>query len=166
MGIRLALVMAVLSIPVATVGKEPPRALSDAVHGYILEHITAVESAETFRFALPDLNGDGHPDAIVLMSGRAWCGSGGCTMLVFRGVRNRFDFVSRSTVTNPPIRISKRTVRGWRTLIVGTGGIGNVLLSVDSGLRYPPNPSVEPKAWQDDVNSAEIAIDIADNGHP
>jgi len=61
-----------------------------------------------FKHALVDLNGDGRVDAIVLLSGPTWCGSGGCTMLIFRGTKTGFSFVSGSTITNEPIRVSSK----------------------------------------------------------
>jgi hypothetical protein len=152
------LVMSVLSISVAAGAAEPPRALSEAVHSYVYQYITDVEYDETFRFALKDLNDDGHADAIVLMSGPTWCGSGGCTMLVFRGAGNGFELVSKSTIINPPIRISKKLVWGWRTLIVASKGKGNVVLRPNKAHRYPLNPSMQPQAPQAEVDAADIAI--------
>src|ERR1700676_2125153 len=82
---RYLAVVFVLSVSATAASAEPPRALSDAVQSYIYQHITDVMYDKTFRFALEDLNGDGRADAIVLMSGPPWCGSGGCTMLIFQG---------------------------------------------------------------------------------
>lgn len=56
-----------------------------------------------FRHALVDLNGDGRDDAIVLLSGRSWCGSGGCNMLVLRGTEEGFTVISASTITSEPV---------------------------------------------------------------
>jgi hypothetical protein len=151
-------VIFVMSFSVAAAAAEPPQALSDAVHSYIYKYITDVEYDESFRFALKDLNGDGFADAIVLMSGPAWCGSGGCTMLVFKGVGNGFEFVSKSTITNPPIRISKEGVGGWRTLIVASKGKGNVVLRPNKTHQYPANPSMQPQAPRAEVDAADIAI--------
>jgi hypothetical protein len=137
----------------------PPPSLSDAVHKYIYQHVTDVVGDDPFRFALVDLNGDDREDAIVLMSGSGWCGSGGCTMLIFRGVENGFDYVCSSTVTSAPIRVSKKTVRGWRSLIVFSKGKGDVVMRFTEAARYPGNPSVQPKASRPEVDSASIAIE-------
>jgi hypothetical protein len=155
---RCLIIVYALSVSAMAASAEPPRALSDAVQRYIYQNITDVVYDETFRFALQDLNGDGRADAIVLMSGPAWCGSGGCTMFIFQGVGNGFEFVSKSTITNTPIRISKKTVRGWRTLIVYSKGKGDVALRLNKSLRYPLNPSVQPKASRAEVDAADIAI--------
>src|SRR5690242_3379975 len=69
-----------------------------------------------FRHALADLDDDRRPDAVVLLTGPDWCGSGGCQMLVFRGTTAGFEFVSASTVASEPIRVSAMKSNGWHTL--------------------------------------------------
>jgi len=106
-----------------------------------------------FRYALIDLNGDGHYDAIVLMGGD-WCGTGGCNLVVFRATSRGFSLVSASTITNEPIRVSPEKAHGWRTLIVAAKGVGNALMRFD-GTRYPSNPTMQPKASQNQITAAE-----------
>ncbi len=156
--LRYLLIAYVLSLPATAASAEPPRALSDAVEKYVYQNITDVASEESFRFALVDLNGDGRADAITLMAGPDWCGSGGCTMLIFRGVETGFEFVSKVTITNPPIRVSKNAVRGWRTLIVFSKGKGDVALRVNKSLQYPLNPSLQPKVSGAELEAADTAI--------
>jgi hypothetical protein len=155
---RYFVIVYLLSVSAAAAAAEPPRALSDEVQSYILQYVTDVAYDDPFRFALVDLNGDGRADAIVLTSGPLWCGSGGCTMLIFQGVENGFEFVSKSTISNPPIRVSKTTVHGWRTLIVYSKGKGDVSMRFNKSLRYPLNPSTQPKASGAEVDAADIAI--------
>ena len=100
-----------------------------------------------------DLNGDGRADAIVLLTGK-WCGSGGCNMLIFRGAETGFSFVSESTITQEPLMVLPETKHGWHTLVVMSGGTGNVLMRFD-GHRYPSNPSVQPKASSTQVEQAQ-----------
>jgi hypothetical protein len=152
------LILQVRHVSASAADLAPPRPLTEAVHSYIYRNITNAVSDETFRFALQDLNGDGRADAIVLMTGPNWCGSGGCTMLIFMGAENGFSFVSKITVTSPPIRISKNRVRGWRTLIVSSKGKGNVALRLNKSFQYPTNPSTQPKAPIVEVDAADIAI--------
>lgn len=73
-----------------------------------------------------DLNGDGCPDAIVLLTGNKWCGSGGRNMLVFQGTKTGFTFVSASTVTQEPVAVLPETRHGWHTLVVRSGRVGNI----------------------------------------
>src|SRR5580700_3406151 len=123
---------------------QQPPGLRAAVHDYAVRE--GDHEIPTFQYALTDLDGDGRIDAVVLLTGSSWCGSGGCTMIIFRGRTDGFRFVSRSTISNAPIRrISPEKAHGWRTLVVYSKGKGDVLMRFD-GARYPLNPSLQPKA--------------------
>lgn len=102
-----------------------------------------------------DLNGDGRADGIVLLTGSAWCGSGGCNMLVFRGTEAGFSFVSESTITQEPLMVLPESKHGWRTLVVNSGRTGKVLMQFD-GHRYPSNPSLQPKPSLQQVEQAQV----------
>lgn len=106
----------------------------------------AEQPSPDYRHAFADLNDDGVDDAIVLLHGMAWCGSGGCTMLVLQGQKQGYKLISRSTVTNPPIRIAQSTSHGWKDIIVYSDG-GNRLMQFN-GRKYPLNPSMQPPAAQ------------------
>jgi hypothetical protein len=68
--------------------------------------------------AAVDLDGDGVPEEIVYVSGTAWCGSGGCTLLILAREKSTFRVITRTTITRPPIRILKGTSQGWHDLSV------------------------------------------------
>jgi len=51
-----------------------------------------------FSHVLTDLNGDGIKDAIVLTQDPRWCGTGGCVMLIFRGNKEGYTFISDWTL--------------------------------------------------------------------
>src|SRR5216683_5061459 len=144
----------VLVFPFCTVPLEAQDTLRlfAAVKNYVEQrgdHATPV-----FRHAFTDLDGDGHPDAVVLLSSPSWCGSGGCTMIVFRGTKGGFTPVSSSTITYEPIRVSTEKKSGWRTLIVYSKGKGDVLMRFD-GKRYPLNPSMQPRATAAQSSTAQ-----------
>ena len=144
-------------------GQDPPSGLTAAVQAYV-EKKGDHERPE-FRHALTDLDGDGRPDAIVLLLGD-YCGSGGCNMLVFRGATTGFTLVSVSTVTNEPIRVIPEKSHGWRTLIVFSNGKGDVLMPFD-GTRYPPNPSLQLKATaahNKPMNPAPLRLRVGASG--
>src|SRR4051812_39092970 len=69
-------------------------------------------ATRSFLHAYKDLDDDGILDAIVLMRDPNSCGSGGCNMLVFRGSKTGFAFLSASTITNEPIRVSAEKSAG------------------------------------------------------
>ena len=89
--------------------QDAPPSLTAAVRSYVENK--GDHELPPFRHALTDLHGDGRADAIVLLGGE-WCGSGGCTMLVFRAAKEGFTFVSASTITSEPIRVSPEKVQG------------------------------------------------------
>jgi hypothetical protein len=134
---------------------QAPTELSRAVQIYEHEHGGAEASA--FRWALADLNDDGRDDAIVLLSGPKYCGSGGCTMLVFRGTEQGFSLVSASNIVMGPIKVSAKSVEGWRSLIVYSKGKGEVVLRF-SGSRYPSDLSLQPAASRLELEAAASAI--------
>lgn len=131
---------------------DAPANLTSAIQAYVKK-----PARPEFDYALADLNGDGSVDAVVLLKGSAWCGSGGCTLLILKGKQDGFEFISKSTITSEPIRISPEKSHGWRTLIVYTGGVGDVVMRFN-GTKYPLNPSVQPKATKAQVKAAEIVL--------
>ncbi len=126
--------------------------LAAALQAYADKTGAEVKSFEPRQTAFVDLNGDGVKDALLLLQGPTWCGSGGCTMLVFQGIRDGFKFVSHSTLIRGPLLVSAAKTRGWRDLVVEVAGGGTtpkkVALKFD-GCKYPLNPSVQPALPED-----------------
>ena len=103
-----------------------------------------------------DLNGDGVLDAVVVLQGMDWCGSGGCTMMVFEGGKDAMTFKSKSTVTDTPIRVAMTKTNGWNDLIVSSDGKDRKLAF--DGKNYPANPSLVSPAQGDQVTAAKVLI--------
>ena len=120
--------------------------------------IVTQHAAPPYQSAMVDLNGDGQEDAVVLLSGTDWCGTGGCTMLIFKNDRGGYLLLSRSTVTRSPIRISPAVTNGWKDLIVSARGQGDTLMQFD-GSAYPGNPSTQQAATPAQVAAATIIIE-------
>ncbi|WP_296279412.1 hypothetical protein [uncultured Acinetobacter sp.] len=97
-----------------------------------------------FDVAFDDLNVDGQDDAIVLLKGQEWCGSGGCTMLIFKGKSNQeFEFLSKTTLVDSPVYSTHAVQNTWKQLSVYSRKHGQVMLKFD-GSGYPLNPSLLP----------------------
>ena len=116
------------------------------------------EQLPPYKSARFDLNSDGTDDAIVLLTESFWCGSGGCTMLVFRGLNENFELVSSTSVTLEPIRVLEKPSNGWADLIVHSRGHGEALLRFN-GTSYPGNASTAPLASEEDLQAASVVIE-------
>ena len=121
------------------------------------------DAAPAYEYALVDLNGDGVLGAVVLMTDRDFCGSGGCNMNILRGSGQAFAFVSASSVSRAPIRLLTPAHKGWRSLSVTVSGGGarprEALMKFD-GKRYPANPSTQPHATKQDLaGSGELQLE-------
>lgn len=117
--------------------------------------LAADTAGVTFQYAFVDLDADGTDDAIALLSGGSVCGSGGCTMLIFRGDGGEFSLVSTSSITSEPIRVLSEPDTEWATLIVYARRVGDVLMRFD-GNGYPMNPSMQPEADDDQLAAAQL----------
>lgn len=126
-----------------------PGPLNAAVRAY-----TKDDATTGYRFAQIDLNDDGQADALVLLEGD-YCGSGGCTLLVFRGSAGRYTLVSSSTISDEPIGVLDERQHGWRTLLVTSRGVGPVLMRFN-GTKYPLNPSMQTVATKEQTTSETI----------
>jgi hypothetical protein len=101
-----------------------------------------------FSYALVDLNGDSIPEAIVRIIDPQDCGSGGCNLYVLRRRGLRYQIVSHTTISRPPIRVLPSRSHGWLDLgvFVEGGGIlpGYEAVLSFNGRSYPLNPTVAP----------------------
>ena len=87
---------------------------------------------------------------LFFLKGQDWCGTGGCTLLVFKGQSNQqFDFVSKTTLVYTPIYSTTYLDNEWKQLLVYSPKHGQVMLKFD-GTKYPLNPSLLP------VQNAEL----------
>lgn len=102
------------------------------------------ETAPKYAVAYADLNQDGIDDGLVLLEGEEWCGTGGCTLLVFEGLADgNYKLASKSTVANAPIYVLEARSNGWSDLSVYSKGKGQVVMKW-GGSNYPSNPSLQP----------------------
>jgi hypothetical protein len=128
------------------------------------------DAATRYHRAFVDLNGDGMDEVVVYLQDRGWCGSGGCTMFILRQQGASFQVVTKTTITQLPIRVLATKSHGWRDLSVGVAGGGirpgyDAALSFD-GKSYPTNPSAAPARRLDANVEGKILIDSSDRGTP
>ena len=117
-------------------------------------------SLTTYSFAVVELNGGKEKQALVYLSNRDWCGSGGCTLLVLEQNNGSFRKISGMTISNLPIRVLDTTSNGWHDIGVRVkGGVdpGHEARMRYDGKKYPLNPSLAPKASPHALGKTAIA---------
>ncbi len=139
----------------ALVAPQPPAALSSALIKFAKNE--GASPIKHFRYVLTDLNADNILDAVVLLGDSYWCGSGGCTMLVFKGQGRQLRFVSSTSLTDEPIIQTRVRQNGWSSLIVYSPRRGKVILNFN-GKQYPENPSTLGLASDRELSQARILI--------
>lgn len=77
-----------------------------------------------------DLDGDGRQEAIVVMKGSSWCGSGGCTLAVLKEDTGSWKVVSEIPTCRSPVIVLDEKTNGWRDLAVVTYGGGDLNLKM------------------------------------
>jgi hypothetical protein len=101
-----------------------------------------------YSVAFADLHGDGQQEAIVYISGRSFCGSGGCLTLILAPTGDSWRLLGKMTITNKPIRLLPTTTHDWHDIgvYVRGGGIqtGYEAAVPFNGKRYAGNPSASP----------------------
>ncbi|MCF7484064.1 hypothetical protein L3V31_20435 [Vibrio sp. J1-1] len=116
-------------------------------------------SNNQYRWLTYDLNGDGNEELLVQLD---WCGSGGCTLLVFESHQSEWRFNSRITLVQSPIMLGQQTSHGWRDLIFNVSGGGATPaqhIMQYTGVSYPINPSMAPKATSTQVSGVRLFSD-------
>ena len=108
----------------------------------------AGDERATYSAAFIDLKDDGTQEAIVYLIGPRWCGSGGCSTLILTPQGSSYRVITKTTVTQPPIRVLSTKTNGWHDLGVWVQG-GGIQPGYEARLRfngrkYPSNPSVPP----------------------
>ncbi|AEX23476.1 COG3650 family protein [Vibrio sp. EJY3] len=116
-------------------------------------------SNNQYRWLTYDLNGDGNEELFVQLD---WCGSGGCTLLVFENHQSEWRFNSRITLVHSPIMLGQQTSHGWRDLVFNVSGGGATPaqhVMQYTGVSYPINPSMAPKATSTQVSGVRLFSD-------
>jgi hypothetical protein len=124
--------------------------LKKFLRDYLGKPYKPFEQEEPARYspAWVDLADDEVPDVIVYLTGRGWCGTGGCVTLILAPSDGSYKLVGKITITRPPIRVLVTKSHDWHDIGVWVQGGGiepgyEAKLSFD-GKKYPNNPSVPP----------------------
>jgi hypothetical protein len=140
-----------------------------------LHRFNAKLPAGTALKAGADLNGDGVPEAVVLMTEPVCLAQGGCPLVVFQQTGAGYRAISQTAHVLPPIGSTAEVSQGWRDLVVSDAGGQRRRLAFtasgypadsQSGIELAANapaeilisstdPSVaSPEQWSTRVNNA------------
>lgn len=121
------------------------------------EDLQSIEvSDRKFRYQQIDLNADGKKEVFVMFSTPYFCGTGGCSMILFD---NDLKPITKFTVTRPPVFVNPNTKNGWNILYIKDREEWKELIYEDG--KYPSNPTILPTT---DKKPSEVAIGIFENG--
>ncbi|WP_343343318.1 hypothetical protein [Terrisporobacter petrolearius] len=115
------------------------------------------DNKDRYIYFHEDLNDDKKDEILVFLWGDNYSGTGGKTLMVFN---NKYDLISRTTVVNMPIIISKNKTNGYKNIMVKVegGGVykGFYSLLKYENKRYPLNASMQEKVNLDKNNIKRI----------
>ncbi|WP_342328111.1 hypothetical protein [Pedobacter sp. FW305-3-2-15-E-R2A2] len=97
------------------------------------------EASRKFILFEYDLNEDGKKEIFVGLTGPYFCGSGGCTFLL---LDHEGQQITKFTVTDYPVLVAGTNTKGWKDLILSSGGKNHLMKF--NGSTYPSNPTVQP----------------------
>jgi hypothetical protein len=138
--------LAALAVATAAAAAPPVAALREHLRQTLGPAVAAHDTKVII--AWQDLNGDGRPEALVYVTGRNQCGSGGCNLEVLEQSPTGFRSRGHLTISRPPIGVLDVRTQGWRhiTVWIAGGGVtpGYVAEVPFRGDRYAGNPTVPP----------------------
>lgn len=112
---------------------------------------------DRYIYFYEDLNDDKKDEIIVFLWGDNYSGTGGGTLMIFN---NKYNLISKTTVVNMPIIISKNKTNGYRDIIVKVegGGVYKEFYSVlqYENNKYPLNASVQEQINLDKNNIKRV----------
>ena len=131
----------------ATVSAAQAALLVEAVQTYVAPFDAPNEDIR-MRTEWADLNGDGAKDALVSLESASWCGSGGCTLLIFEAITDAeeiaelgaFRPAAEISLTHGPVVVAETSTDGWADLLVRNADGGTSRLQFD-GETYPASPA-------------------------
>jgi hypothetical protein len=147
---------------------KPDESLKKFLQRYLTDQPLDEDQTTRYVYVFVDLKGDGKQEAIVYITGRSWCGSGGCPTLILAPAGPSYRIVSKILITRPPIRVLTSTSNGWHSIGVWVRG-GGIQPGYEAELRfdgktYPLNPSVPPARRLTENTAGEIVVRPSEEG--
>ncbi|MBL4805407.1 MAG: hypothetical protein JKY71_11130 [Alphaproteobacteria bacterium] len=135
-------------LPMHSEPTDPEDEILVAAVRHFLEN-TEAPVASRYEFERVDLNNDGRREGLVLFETPYgyWCGTHGCTMLVFEAHNDGFSLVNDIQPVREPLFVSYEESNGWKSIVHRVAGRQSrakyVSMEYD-GRHYPSDPSRLP----------------------
>ncbi len=87
-----------------------------------------------------DLNGDGKNELLVYLLGPAFCGTGGCQLLILSA---QYQVIGEMSLVSTPIQVSSQAPKGWKQLSwtqTGGGAPAQTVVARFNGKKYTVAP--------------------------
>jgi hypothetical protein len=126
-----------------------------------------INSNDSYTYNYVDLNGDGKPEVIVYLSGRYFCGTGGCQVLIFKLVGKEYKSLSGMGLVRPPFIVTEAKSNKYKNLVMYSRNYGvrkgdygdfysfnfngkNYPGAADSAVRLKATSTIRGKVYFDD----------------
>lgn len=107
---------------------EPDSALEAAIlraaPGYTREITDLGTGVARYVYGRVDLNDDGSDETFAYLLGSSFCGTGGCTLLLFTRAADGYEEVAHFPISRLPVIVSSGATGGWKDLIRRESGGG------------------------------------------
>ena len=92
-------------------------AILDASPDYTREIVEYSSQEARYVYGRVDLNADGSDEVFVYPMGSVFCGTGGCTLLLFTETGSGYSLVNAFPISRLPVVVSPETTGGWNDLV-------------------------------------------------
>ncbi|WP_157578707.1 hypothetical protein [Rudaea cellulosilytica] len=129
-------------------GCDIEKSVRNFLRQYLIDAPPQVRQGALFAFSSVKSESGFIQEVIVYVSGKGWCGSGGCNLIILAPQKDGYTVIGESGIVKLPIRLLSEKTNGLPNIGVWVqgGGVLNgyeVALPFD-GKRYASNPTIPP----------------------
>ena len=122
-----------------------------------------------YSFSFVNLARQGSHEAIVYLTGREWCGSSGCHMLVLAQKDASYKVIARIPGVRLPIKVLSDKSQGWHDLSVWIQG-GGIMRGYEARVRFDGTTYNEESQASGEARTqkikGEIVLSLKDKAAP
>ncbi len=100
-----------------------------------------------YVYGFVDLNDDGKEEVLAYLLGTFFCGTGGCSLMVFTPADNGFELIDNFPISRLPVIISPEKTQGWNNLVrleSGGGAPATYVIHTFNGEQYIEKDRLPP----------------------